>query len=272
LEKSDKTGPGPDWYAEVPPPPSLAHAVLSLWETSIPELGEARVRILPNACVDIVLYISDPSHGEGIASGVAPPGRSYVVGSTLRHFMVRSIGWRHVVGASILPAGVEPLLGVPARVIGETVALLGDVIGRRAAELEERVIEGPPKEATRRLGEALERMMAANVMNPLVDRAVQVVRGAGGGRRIEDIAGAVNVSTRKLERQFLEHVGLPPKTFSRLVRFDRAVRAIAFRGVTPWSQFALAHGYTDQAHFINEFREFAGITPAEYEIESGGVG
>ena len=49
--------------------------------------------------------------------------------------------------------------------------------------------------------------------------------------------------------------------------FDRAVRGLAKRGETPWSQFALRYGYTDQAHFINDVKEFAGVTPAELETE-----
>jgi len=70
---------------------------------------------MPNACVDLVFYVSDPSWGEGPATVVAPPHRSYVVGSTLRSFMVRSVGWRHIVGASLLPAGVDEVLKIPSR-------------------------------------------------------------------------------------------------------------------------------------------------------------
>lgn len=257
-----------DWYSEIPPPPTLRKLVAALWQTRIPSIADARVRIMPNACVDIVIYVSDTSRGEGSAAIVAPPHRSFVVGSTLRSFLVRSSGWRHVVGASILPAGVQPILGVPARVIGETIALLDDVIGRRAAELEERVIEGDPGAAMQRLAEALLDLKAARDGSTLLERAVQSVREARGVKRIDSLAYDSNVSARHLERHFLEHVGITPKTFSRLIRFDRAVRDIPARGARPWSQFALEHGYSDQAHFINEFKEFSGITPAQFETES----
>ena len=102
----------------------------------------------------------------------------------------------------------------------------------------------------------------------LLDRLLGIGRpGSKLRQAVHDVANEMSVSTRKLERHFLEHLGLTPKLFSRLVRFDRAARAIASRGRIPWSQFALAHGYSDQAHFINEFKEFAGVTPAELEAE-----
>src|SRR5579864_2574796 len=132
------------WYREVAPPPEVADCVLSLWLMDVPRLpGPTKVRILPNACVDIVVYRSDPSRGEGLAAIVAPPRRSYVVGSTLRDFVVRSVGWRHVIGASLRPEGVQPLLGLPAAVIGERVALLHDVIGADAERIEDRVLSAP---------------------------------------------------------------------------------------------------------------------------------
>ena len=255
-------------YSEIAPPPRLTDWIASLWQTSIPDLGAAQVRIMPNACVDLVFYVSDPSWGEGPAAVVAPPHRSYVVGSTLRSFMVRSVGWRHIVGASLLPAGVEPLLGLPARVIGESVAFLRDVIGKRADEWENRVIDGPTDGALGRLTRALQEVRPIREANSVVVEAVRLVRDAQGRKRIDDLAAMANVSTRRLERHFIEHVGIPAKTFSRLVRFDRAVRDIGARGKSSWSQFALAHGYNDQAHFINEFKEFAGLTPAQFETES----
>jgi AraC-like DNA-binding protein len=257
-----------EWYREVPPPPSLARLVASLWETRIPALGDARVRIMPNACVDIVVYASDTSRGEGAATIVAPPHRSFVVGSTLRSFVVRSTGWRHVVGASILPAGVQPILGMPARIIGETIAVLDDIIGAKARELEDRVIAGEPFGAMQRLADALIMLKASRQESALLVRAVESVRQARGVKRIDDIASDSNISPRQLERHFLEHVGMPPKTFSRLIRFDRVVRDIPSRGSRSWTAFALQHGYSDQAHFINVFKEFAGITPAQFEDES----
>lgn len=260
--------PQPDhWYSEVPPPPSLAHVVASLWEMRIPTSADARVRILPNACVDIVVYASVTSQGEGSAGIVAPPHRSFVVGSTLRSFIVRTAGCRHVVGASLLPAGVQLLLGVPARLIGERITLLHDIIGSAAAELEECIMSTTDDCALPRIGEALLRLGRSRGAEPVVARAVAAIRAAGGRKRVDALAHETNMSTRQLERVFLEHVGLGPKTYSRLVRFDRAARGLGTRGDVSWSRFALALGYSDQAHLINEFTEFAGVSPTQFERE-----
>lgn len=254
-------------YVEVRPPRALAHLIGSFWEISISDSPETRVRILPNACVDIVIYASDASWGEGSAAAVAPPHRSFVVGSTLRSFMARSAGPRRVIGASLLPSGVHPLLGVPARLIGEAVVRLSDIIGADAEELEERVLAAGEGMTFQRFAEALTRLRASRDANPLVARAIASIRLSGGQQRIGELARATNVSARHLERTFLEHVGLRPKLFSRLVRFDRAARDVPRRCGLSWSQFALVHGYSDQAHLINEFKIFAGVSPAEVEVE-----
>jgi AraC-like DNA-binding protein len=272
TRSADRTSTGrSEWYREIAPPPELADCVRTLWDMRVPSMpGTSRVRILPNTCVDIVLYRSEPSCGEGLAAVVAPPHQSYVVGSTLRDFVVRSVGWRHVIGASLSPEGVLPILRVPAAVLGERVALLADVVGPTvAAMFEDRVLDARPELAVTMLGDVLlERRRAAPPPDALVQQAVRSVRRTRGRQRIDALATTLNLSPRRLERHFLTHVGMSPKLFSRLVRFDRAARALRLRGATSWADFAVAHGYSDQAHFINEFREFAGVPPAEFEREN----
>ena len=262
------------WYVEVQPPPALAHLVACLWEARVPTIAENRVRILPNACIDIIIYVTNTSHGEGAAGIVGPPHRSFVVGSTLRSFIIRSVGSSRILGASLIPAGVQPLLGLPARIIADRIIPLDDVIGSSALEIEESILASAADHMLVRLGDALIRLSGYREPHSVAARTVQRVRTAGGQKRIDALANETNLSTRQLERVFREHVGLGPKTYSQLVRFDRAARGISSRATMPWAHFALTHGYSDQAHFINDFREFAGVTPAQFEIElaAGGLG
>ena len=63
----------------------------------------------------------------------------------------------------------------------------------------------------------------------------------------------------------MDRAGVPPKYLSRILRFRRAADRMLASGAQPsWAQFAVACGYYDQAHFIREFQEFAGVTPDRF--------
>ena len=79
----------------------------------------------------------------------------------------------------------------------------------------------------------------------------------------EELARHAGLSARQFRRLCIEQTGVGPKVLCRIVRFRHAVNDIAGAGMN-WAEFALDHGYYDQAHFINEFREFSGVTPVEY--------
>lgn len=249
---------------------------LRLWRTWSHACGRFGFRrLLISACVSFPTPASTSLFTPAIrptvrgrpGSIVGPPHRSFIVGSTLRSFIVRSAGCGHVVGASLLPTGVQPLLGVPARIIGDNIALLDDILGSTAGEIEDSILAGTGDRCLARLGDALVRLAAAREAHSVAARAVHRVRTAGGQKRMDVLADETNLSMRQLERVFREHVGLSPKTYSRLVRFDGAARGLHARGTLSWTHFALAHGYGDQAHFINDFKEFAGVTPAQFEAE-----
>ncbi len=72
------------------------------------------------------------------------------------------------------------------------------------------------------------------------------------------------VSERRFIELFRRQVGLAPKLYSRVRRFQAALRRIPTVTEVDWADLALACGYFDQAHLIHEFRSISGLSPVEY--------
>ncbi|MDG4803538.1 AraC family transcriptional regulator [Micromonospora sp. WMMD980] len=81
--------------------------------------------------------------------------------------------------------------------------------------------------------------------------------------RVADLAGRHGVSTRRLQRLFLDHVGVGPKWVIRRYRLQEAIEQAA-AGPLDWSRVALDLGYADQAHLVREFTAVTGVPPAAY--------
>jgi AraC-like DNA-binding protein len=84
--------------------------------------------------------------------------------------------------------------------------------------------------------------------------------------RIGQIANAVGLSRKRFSERFKTEVGVTPKRYCRLLRFQRALARAHGGDSVDWGDLALACGYFDQAHLIHEFREFSGLTPTAYSV------
>lgn len=85
--------------------------------------------------------------------------------------------------------------------------------------------------------------------------------------------GAVNIarmnhhigySQKHFTELFRRAVGVTPKAYLKIMRFQKAVKTIDLSGEHDWRQIALDCGFYDQSHFINDFRNFSGFTPEQY--------
>lgn len=95
-----------------------------------------------------------------------------------------------------------------------------------------------------------------------VEAAIQRITSTHGGEPVRDLADAVGVGRRHLERLFRQQVGVGPKEFASLVRFRRVLTRMGRQRA--WADVALDAGYADQAHFIRSFKRRTGLTPGEY--------
>jgi AraC-like DNA-binding protein len=101
----------------------------------------------------------------------------------------------------------------------------------------------------------------------LVNHAMQLFRK--NDLRIAECARSIGISERRLSQVFREEVGMSPKMWHRIRRFQTTVRALHSGVDVPLAELALRCGYYDQSHFANDFRAFSGINPLTFSAHRG---
>jgi AraC-like DNA-binding protein len=233
-------------YREWAPPPELRHSVACLWErASDPEHGET-VRVLPDACTDVMwidgeLQVAGPDTTAQFAA--LPPGSSI-------------LGVRFRTGAG------TPLLGVDASELTDQRVDLDELWGRESERLRDRL-------ASTRSAEAAAKVMCRTVTeltdrsggtDPIVDAAVRLT-GHPDAPPLQHIAHELGVSERQLRRRAHVALGYGLKTLERILRFQRFLTLARATAPGRLAITAAEAGYADQAHLARECRGLAGLSP-----------
>ncbi|MCW2139404.1 AraC family transcriptional regulator [Actinoplanes cyaneus] len=169
------------------------------------------------------------------------------------------------VQVALHPLGCRALLGLPAGELADLdvdpAAILGEGF---VAEVRERLCTAPDWPARFAiLDTVLAGLLGAAPAPAGLERVAHVWgRLHRGGASIGDLAGEVGWSARHLTDRFRAELGLRPKEAARIVRFDRARRAL--RPGVRLADLAAEQGYADQSHFVRDFQAFAGCAPSRW--------
>lgn len=106
----------------------------------------------------------------------------------------------------------------------------------------------------------LQRALAAPVRDGISAAATDLLRRARGAR-VPDMAGRAGMGLRQFERRFVQQVGVSPKLFARIARFEAALDRMARAPQGSWTEVAHRFGYYDQIHMVHDFSRFTGKTP-----------
>lgn len=189
---------------------------------------------------------------------------SWVSGQQPQPIVIEQSGAYHLAGIKFRPGGAFPLFRFPLAELTGRVVELEDIWGTAAAAVREQLAA---TRGDRALLAGLERWLAHRLRNEAApDARVQFAAGLleRGGIGIGRIAEEVNLSHRHLVHEFTRHVGLAPKHYGRVQRLQRTIHWIGRRPRVDWAEAAVANGFYDQAHLINEFRGLADLTPVDY--------
>ena len=247
------------------PAAPLVPFVAALWhfEAGDGELPHARERILPTGAMQLLVNLHEDElrsyHGQELrrTAGAA------LCGPYTGHFAIDTAEQRSIMGVSFHPGGAAPFFATPADGLREIDVEIDRLWGRDGAVLRERLLEQPTPAARLR---TLEAILLARVVRPLApDPALTLAISAlERGTPVAAVAARLGWSARRLIAGFDAQVGLTPKRFARVRRFQRVLTAITSGAATPWAELALACGYFDQAHLIHDFNAFSGLHPTAY--------
>ena len=231
-------------YCEIAPPPRLAETIECCW--SMRQTGPGPLhRVMPDGCADI-LFTNNGACAELDAVGPMTTWRDHPLA-----------GGQLLVGVRFRPGMWTASLGIGGdRLTNEIVPLAG-LWGRRAGELLERLAEAPSIAGCVAL---FEQFLQPAVADPL-QRALAWMEKRHGLVSLDRVARQAGLGPRQFRRLCIQQTGLPPKFLARVLRFRHSLCRLDKRPAS-LAQLALDCGYYDQAHFINEFREFSGRTPA----------
>jgi transcriptional regulator GlxA family with amidase domain len=169
-------------------------------------------------------------------------------------------------GVGFRPGGAFPFLGLGADDLLDTHASLQDIWGRGALEIRERI--SAQRTDARRLqilqDALLSRLVRRPERHPAVLSALDYFRRNPSRPIVGNVAREVGLSNRRFIDVFNFQVGVKPKLFLRIQRFQRVLQKVHLLPVVDWGQLALEQGYFDQSHLIRDFVAFSGISPADY--------
>lgn len=176
-----------------------------------------------------------------------------------------------VIGVDFRPGGAWPFLPLSAGELHNQVISLDLIWGREALSLRERLLEaGTPRLQFSLLEQfLLSRLISTREVHPAVAFATQAMHNLLPGQAISAIIEQIGIGQTRFLQVFRETVGLTPKQFYRVLRFQEALRRLEQESPERLSQLAMDCGYYDQAHFIHDFQDFGGLSPRSYQALRG---
>jgi len=246
-------------------PAPLRRDVLHVRIFQNPDPTPFAVKVAPVALPGIVLH--HKGRGRAIRAIATPLGTvtrlplAFLYGPGTTPSTISYHGGPHLTVQIILkPQGLRTLLGLDARRLRNGLLPLSRLLG--APSTRALLAAGTPQaKADLLLQFLVGKAERSTTRDALVERALDLVEQQIENLRLPRILHALDVSERQLERRFAVSVGISPKTYLRVRRFNQALRLMKSRRYRSLASIAYALGFADQSHFIRDLKAFSNVTP-----------
>lgn len=254
---------------EVPPKPELEPYVGVLYCLNVAIAGmspERKCILLPNPCVDILINLGGPFSVEHGGDNQAVGALATLHGPHAVSAHLRRQGALCLLGARLKHGVAATFLNFPVKEVCNKFVPVESFWPQAGTELVEPVLAASTIRAKM---QAMEKSLAkfftrGRRLDLTLRRAVKLVAQNQGDVEVSELARQLKISRQTVKHKFDNAVGLSPKSFGKLRRFQNVLRSISVDTNIRWSDLAQRCGYYDQAHLIREFNSFTGFSPEKF--------
>ena len=249
-------------------PPALAPYIECFWQGdfNITAADSLAQRVVPSGYIDLIIHLTD-KRCELLQNTSFHSTPDYLlIGLYTRAYHIHFSGVAKTFGISFKPEGIYHLFGVPAAEFQESFVDLENLNGYHFRDFCNRLRDKNNITDMIALCEQffLQQLRKSKLNFYYLNQAAEIIRQRKGMLSMEDLAGQVYISIRQLEREFRQKIGLTPKQYMRLVRFCEVYRLLDTDNSMDLTSLSYACGFSDQAHFIREFKSFIGEKPSVF--------
>ena len=240
-------------YREIKPCKELASFIHSYWELKGDEFDRQWERNFPDGCAGLVMNLGNTCLTDNGAVSMEF-GKTYVVGAMTSFKDSFIDSETHLLGVCLKPATFANFYNYSSQneLINNTVEF-----EKSNSFNVDKILDSPFN--------YLNHFFSGKVksQNNLLQSVINDIQSTNGQMSIDELAKRNFTTVRQLERNFKKHIGLSPKEYSNIIRFQNALSIIKNSGENrSLLDIAFECGYYDHSHLTNEIRRNTGISPS----------
>lgn len=255
------------------PPPPLSRFIDFFFYYEGYAAGHSMEKLLPDGSVDLLIDLTETPKKlfhdeEGV--NYTKLKKSWISGMKTDYILIDA-SVSHMIGVHFKPGGCYPFVDFPMAELNNNTVELDSVWGNEVHTVREAILHAPDIEKRFSILENYFLLRGKNKMeeHALVRYSVGQLVQSPQMWTIRSLSVKTGVTPKHLITLFRKYVGLSPKMFSRIYKFQKVIRLIEQQKKIDWAPLAYECGYFDQAHFIKEFRDFSGLNPVSYLEKRG---
>lgn len=252
------------FYDRVSPKKSLSTIIDCYWIVENKDSTIFQQKIIPDGFPEIIFHYGD-NYRINISGSWETQSKDLLAGQIRNHFLLESTGASGMIGIKFKPAGITQLFDINMSELTDKVVDLDTELKEQFEPIIKKIdSKALFKETVRALDSFFEQLRHEETdSDKIITLAIDLIFQEKGMLSVADLTSKTGVNERKLERLFNKYIGLSPKFYSRIIRFNHIFQLVQEKQVN-WSEIAQLSGFYDQSHFISNFQEFTGEDPSKY--------